>query len=68
MSKEAKEGDIWKKLPKCICFHILFGFVMPISSANTGKHEANGVMLGDVCCFEALHGRFCRPLIGHVLV
>lgn len=68
MSEKAKEGHIWKKLPECICFHIPLGFVMPIPSANAGEHEANGVVLGDVGCFETLHGRFCCPLISHILV
>lgn len=68
MSEKAKEGNVRKKLPKCIRFHIPFGFIMPIASANTRKHEANGVTLGDVCCFETLHGGFCCPLISYILV
>lgn len=56
ISKEAKQGDTGKQLPKGIGLDIARGSVVLEASANARKHEANSVLFRDVGCFEALHG------------
>lgn len=68
ISKEAKQGNTRKKLSKRIRLHICFVSVMLKAPANAHKHEANGVLLRDVGCFEALHGCLCCLLVIDLLV
>ena len=68
ISKEAKQGDTGKQLPKGIGLNIALGSVVLEASANARKHEANGVLFRDVGCFEALHGGLHGLGIVYILI